>query len=48
MAAEMAVLRPRWLAAMVLVDPLGLTDDWTQIPNVFYADPAMVPGLPLK
>ena len=43
-AAEMAVLRPQRLSKLILIDPLGLTDDWTRIPNVFYANPADVPG----
>ena len=39
-AAELAILRPERLARLVLISPLGLTQDWTQIPNLFYADPA--------
>ena len=43
-AAETAVLRPQRLSKLILIDPLGLTNDWTKMPNVFYADPAAVPG----
>ena len=39
-AAELAILRPERLARLVLISPLGLTQDWTQIPNLFYSDPA--------
>ena len=43
-AAEMAVLRPERLCKLILIDPLGLTKDWTKMPNVFYANPVDVPG----
>jgi pimeloyl-ACP methyl ester carboxylesterase len=42
--AELAILRPERLARLVLIDPLGLAQDWTQIPNIFYTDPARLPG----
>ena len=43
-AAEMALLRPQRLSRLILIDPLGLCEDWTQTPNVFYANPEHVPG----
>jgi pimeloyl-ACP methyl ester carboxylesterase len=43
-AAEMAVMRPQRLAALTLIDPLGLCEDWTVTPNIFYAAPENVPG----
>ena len=42
--AEMAVLRPERLSKLVLIDPLGLSQDWTKTPNVFYANLPDVPG----
>ena len=42
--AELAILRPERLAGLVLIDPLGLVQDWTKIPNIFYTDPARLPG----
>ena len=42
--AEMAVLRPERLSKLVLIDPLGLSQDWTKTPNVFYANILDVPG----
>lgn len=43
-AAEMAIFRPGRFARLILIDPLGLCEDWTQTPNVFYANPEHVPG----
>lgn len=45
LAAEVAIFRPRRLAGLALIDPLGIALDWTQAPNVFYHDPAALPGL---
>ena len=42
--AEMASLRPERIGSLVLVAPLGLVIDWTQMPNVFYANPDDIPG----
>ena len=42
--AEMAVVRPECLSKLVLIDPLGLSQDWTKTPNIFYANPPDVPG----
>ncbi len=43
-AAELAVLRPERIARLVLISPLGLVQDWTKVPNLFYTDPARLPG----
>ena len=40
----MAVVRPERLSKLVLIDPLGLSQDWTKTPNIFYANPPDVPG----
>lgn len=44
-AAELAVFRPSSIRSLVLIDPLGIAIDWTQIPNIFYNDPAALPGI---
>ena len=44
-AAEVAVFRPSRLRRLVLIDPLGLCLDWTEVPNIFYNDPAALPGI---
>jgi len=41
-AAELAVFRPSVVRSLVLIDPLGLAIDWTQIPNIFYNDPGLL------
>ena len=42
--AELAVFRPGKAARLVVIDPLGMAIDWTQIPNILYNNPASVPG----
>ena len=42
--AELALLRPERIAKLVLISPLGLVQDWTKIPNLFYTDPARLQG----
>lgn len=44
-AAEVAIFRPQRVRGLVLIDPLGLCLDWTRIPNIFYCDPAALPGI---
>lgn len=44
-AAETVVFRPDRLSGIVLIDPLGVALDWTQLPDVFYIDPARLPAL---
>ena len=44
-AAELAVFRPRRLGGLAVIDPLGFTRDWTQVPDIFYNDPAALPGI---
>jgi pimeloyl-ACP methyl ester carboxylesterase len=44
-AAEVAVFRPIRVRRLVLIDPLGLCLDWTRIRNIFYCDPATLPGI---
>ena len=41
--AELALLRPERIAQLVLISPLGLVQDWTKVPNLFYTDPARLP-----
>lgn len=41
--AELALLRPERIANLVLISPLGLVQDWTKVPNLFYTDPARLP-----
>ena len=41
--AELALLRPERIARLVLISPLGLVQDWTKVPNLFYTDPARLP-----
>lgn len=43
-AAELALLRPERVSRLVLIAPLGLVRDWTAVPNIFYTDPARLPG----
>ena len=43
-AAELALLRPERLSQLVLIAPLGLVQDWTAVPNIFYTDPARLAG----
>jgi pimeloyl-ACP methyl ester carboxylesterase len=44
LGAEIGMLRPQRLIKLALISPLGLLKDWTQAPNLFYADPAELPG----
>jgi pimeloyl-ACP methyl ester carboxylesterase len=44
LAAELGMLRPQNLAKLVLISPLGLLQDWTTAPNLFYANPTQLPA----
>jgi pimeloyl-ACP methyl ester carboxylesterase len=44
LGAELGLLRPQRVSKLALISPLGIINDWTQAPNVFYADPAKLPS----
>ena len=44
-AAELAVFRPSYVRSTVLIDPLGIAVDWTKMPNIFYCNPELLPGI---
>ena len=45
LGAELGLLRPQRFSRLALISPLGILNDWTKAPNLFYTDPAKLPSI---